>query len=628
MVVEKLPKRILYVDDDAATRYAMCRFLRHEGFEITEAADGAEALRHVASRPDLVILDVNLPDMDGFEVCKRIRSEPEFARTPVLMISATYLDGQSKINGLNSGADGYLTHPVEPPVLIAYVGALIRAREAEDELVRKGRQWQVTFDALSSGVCLTDAQGIIQQCNQAMLASWGTVDQLIGHSCEIIVSGHLVRQVQTHLIRAEADVFENDRWWHAVVDPVLDSDHTLTGMVVVMSDITERKQAEVTLQHLNEELEKRVAERTAALRESEERYRAIVEDQTELICRHLPDGTLTFANGAYCRYFDVSPDALADYDFFSFIADDDRAQVQEALASLGPATPHITFEHRVVIPDGQMRWLEWSDRYIVDEGGRLREYQAVGRDITVRKQAEETLRQALAREMEVNEIRSRFVSMASHDLRTPLAVIRSSSDILMRYSDQLSEEEQQKRFQRIQASTALIADMLDKLLVIEQSETGKLLFEPQEVDLHELCEAALDDFRISIASEHRLVFSYEGDCSEVCVDPRIVQHILHNLLSNAIKYSPDGSVVTLHVACEENQVHLSVHDEGIGIPEADQHKLFDPFHRAGNVGDVPGTGLGLTIVWHVVELHGGDISFTSEEGAGTTFTVTLPCVMG
>ena len=143
---------ILNVDDDEASRYAVSRILRQAGFEVMEAANGAETLRLVKENPDLVILDVHLPDMNGFEICRRIKADPATSLMPVLMLSATYRDDQSRVRGLESGADGYLAEPVEPLVLIAYVKALLRIRQSEAELQVAARQWRATFDAIGEDI--------------------------------------------------------------------------------------------------------------------------------------------------------------------------------------------------------------------------------------------------------------------------------------------------------------------------------------------------------------------------------------------------------------------------------------------------------------------------------------------
>ncbi len=159
---------ILLVDDDEAKRYAIAKVLSRAGYSIQEAGTGSEALRLAATRPDLVILDVRLPDIDGFEVCRRLKSDPATRAIPVLHVSSTFVNIEDKVHGLESGADGYLTNVAEPLELIATVRSLLRARRAEDAAQLTTRQWQSTFDAISDGVLLLDGKGQVVQVNRTL----------------------------------------------------------------------------------------------------------------------------------------------------------------------------------------------------------------------------------------------------------------------------------------------------------------------------------------------------------------------------------------------------------------------------------------------------------------------------
>ena len=234
------------------------------------------------------------------------------------------------------------------------------------------------------------------------------------------------------------------------------------------------------------------------------------------------------------------------------------------------------------------------------------------------------LQQALVREMELNEMRARFLAMASHDLRNPLAVIQATTDTLSGYGDRLSEDKKQDRFNRIRMSIKRMLELLDDVLTIAKTEARKLAFHPEPLDLAIFCEEILADFQMSLGSEHNFDVSLIGNDVDTIMDPKLLRHILNNLLSNAIKYSPEGSTVTFELTRDHRKTIFRIQDEGIGIPKSAQKRLFEAFHRADNVGTVPGTGLGLAIVKQSVELHGGTITGESEEGIGTTFIVTIP----
>ncbi|MBF0549187.1 MAG: response regulator [Deltaproteobacteria bacterium] len=243
---------ILNVDDNEIIRYLVTEILHREGFEVMEAATGNEALRLAAMIPDLIILDVHLPDMSGFEVCRRIRANPATAAIPILHLSATAVDDESRVTGLDSGADGYLTHPVPNSVLTAFVRSLIRMRQKDKELLAAARQWQVTFDAVSDLIWLMDAEQRILQCNKSTIRFLGKPStEIIGRPCyEVIhnlsepIAGCPSRCVKDTRCREEQVLSENNKWFNIAVDPIRDQNGNLVGFVHIMSDITDRKRME------------------------------------------------------------------------------------------------------------------------------------------------------------------------------------------------------------------------------------------------------------------------------------------------------------------------------------------------------------------------------------------------
>ncbi len=245
-------------------------------------------------------------------------------------------------------------------------------------------------------------------------------------------------------------------------------------------------------------------------------------------------------------------------------------------------------------------------------------------DITQRKRAEVELLSALQREKELSEMKSKFVSIASHELRTPLATILSSAELLEHYSDGLSAEDKLKMLHGIQGGVKRMNTMIEDVLIIGKAEAGALQFEPKPVDLAELCHKVVEELRGGVARQHIIQFERQFERGSVNLDEKLLRHILTNLLSNAVKYSPPGSTVSLQLAEREGEAVIEVNDQGIGIPVADQARMFESFHRASNVGNRQGTGLGLVIVKKAVELHGGTISIDSKADAGTRISVRLP----
>ena len=240
------------------------------------------------------------------------------------------------------------------------------------------------------------------------------------------------------------------------------------------------------------------------------------------------------------------------------------------------------------------------------------------------KQNEEELRKALEREKELSELKSRFVSMASHEFRTPLTTIASSSELIKLYTDTAQQPKREKHLRRIQSAVTNLTGILGDFLSLSKLEEGKISNVPSPVSLPELLEESVDDVHVLLKKEQSVVRDFEGLDEEVMIDKKILKNIMLNLLSNAIKYSDPGTTVWLTARLEQGTLKVRVQDEGIGIPESDQKHLFSRFFRADNAVNIQGTGLGLNIVHRYLELLGGSIDFESVEGKGTTFFFEVP----
>jgi PAS domain S-box-containing protein len=245
-------------------------------------------------------------------------------------------------------------------------------------------------------------------------------------------------------------------------------------------------------------------------------------------------------------------------------------------------------------------------------------------DVTERKRAEQELHNALAREKELGELKSSFVSMVSHEFRTPLEVIICSSDILDRYLDRLTPEQRQEHLQAIHHSVKRMSGMMEDVLLLGKVEAGKLDFKPMELNLPSLCRRVVDEILSATNHQNPIALEVDGEIARARGDEGLLRHIFTNLLSNAVKYSRPRGGVKFEARREKDQAVFRIRDEGLGIPSVDQERMFQSFHRGRNATHLPGTGLGLVIVKRCVELHGGSIRCESTEEVGTTFTVTLP----
>ncbi len=264
------PATILVVDDDEAKRYSIVKILQKAGFQTVEVATGAEALRSIANMPDLVILDVKLPDLSGFEVCRRIKADPKTSAVPILHLSTTFVDLEDRVQGLEGGADGYLTDVLEPIELIATVRALLRARRAEEAAQISNRQWQITFDAVNDGLVLLTREGHVAQVNQALRRMVGRPsERLTGCSFDGLLalggdpeSSPFLRMSKSQA-REVVELTLDGCWLHVAVDPLRDWQGEVAGAICIVSDVTERHEME-------EELRRRAAELAAADRRKDE----------------------------------------------------------------------------------------------------------------------------------------------------------------------------------------------------------------------------------------------------------------------------------------------------------------------------------------------------------------------
>ena len=241
------------------------------------------------------------------------------------------------------------------------------------------------------------------------------------------------------------------------------------------------------------------------------------------------------------------------------------------------------------------------------------------------EQTKDELDNALIREREVNSMKSRFISIASHEFRTPLATVLSSLSLVEKYAELKEDEKRNKHIGRIKSSVRNLTDILNDFLSLNKLEEGKVFVNIEGFNLHDLIEGIRQELQeIAKKSQKiKLSCSHHGHCV-VNLDKNLIRNIIINLVSNAIKFSPEDSPIKINAELSESELILSVKDQGIGIPEADQKHLFERFFRSSNAGEIQGTGLGLSIVAHYVSLLKGSIKFESKENEGTTFYVHLP----
>jgi PAS domain S-box-containing protein len=405
------------------------------------------------------------------------------------------------------------------------------------------------------------------------------------------------RRVETLALRRTGEEFQVE----LSIWPVRAGDsHTFSSFI---RDISRRKAAE------------------RALADSEAKYRKVVENVNEGILITAA-GRILFANPRALELTDLDDETAKSRPFIEFIHPDDRERViGNHLRRLKGEAVENHYQFRVLLRNGEARWLEISA--VVFEWQNAPATLNFLTDVTERRQIEQDMRAALARERELSELKSRFVAVASHEFRTPLAAILSSTELLDDYGARLPDDERKEIVGLIKNAVARMNKMVEQVLLTSRLESGKFAFEPMPRNIPELLVQVAAEMDQANPQAGRIAMQCEGVEQPRLVDAKLLSHILVNLLGNALKYSPPDSAVTCVASVEGERLRLSITDRGIGIPAADLPRLFESFHRGTNVGNIQGTGIGLHIVKECVELHNGSIEVQSVPGQGATFHVRL-----
>lgn len=247
--------------------------------------------------------------------------------------------------------------------------------------------------------------------------------------------------------------------------------------------------------------------------------------------------------------------------------------------------------------------------------------------IVVRKQAEEEARKAFEKERELNELKSKFVSIASHEFRTPLSTILSSTSLIQQYQERGELGKIDKHIARVKSSVHHLTGILNDFLSLGKLEEGRIEVANETISLNHFFDEVKEEMKHTLKEDQQLLVDFMQPELNFQTDPKILRNILFNLISNASKYSDAGKTIHLNASYTTDTVRLEVRDEGIGIPQSEIKHVFDRFFRATNAANMQGTGLGLNIVKRYVDLLQGDIRFTSEEGKGSSFIITLPLTL-
>ncbi|MBP0000514.1 MAG: PAS domain-containing protein [Cyanobacteria bacterium SID2] len=569
--------------------------------------------------------------------------------------------------------------------LLARINRQLRERDLLALKVQSSElQLRQLLEAIASAVLVVDADGNTIQVipTQAVLDESSSpkdkaetlVDRTVAQFLHPDRGAQFLEPVRLALQTQNVQTFEyevsiGDRqvWYSAEVSPIAESDSALW----VAREIVPYKPIEPGLADLSGAIERRVAARTIALQEDNDNLQRELskrqqveealqrsEKRFEIALKHSPISVFTKNLQQRYTWAYNPPDGLDNEVFIGrsnaeiFSLEDARYlnNLERRVLSSGTGTREaafVTIDERLHYYDLTVdplhdrqgntvgivyAWMDITDRKLAEEALKTLNYEleSIVEERTAQLQATNTqLLQALAAARELNDLKSRFVTMTSHEFRTPLTTILGSVELLKHYSHKWNEAKKQVYLDRIRTTVGHMTCLLDDILTLNKAETGQLVLSPVELNLLELCQGIVKGCADSNDRSHPILLTHRGLGDEssprnVKLDAWLLRQILTHLLSNAMKYSEPGTPIDFNLVLESEYVSFAIQDRGKGIPLADRKHLFASFHRANNVGNVQGTGLGLSIVKKAVDLHRGTIQIDSTEEVGTTVTVTIP----
>lgn len=340
----------------------------------------------------------------------------------------------------------------------------------------------------------------------------------------------------------------------------------------------------------------------------------------ELLCIASSDGYFLKMSREWENVLGYTIEELMSRPLTDFIHPDDINPTQLVLTHLNDQQPVHFFINRYRTKNGDFRYLEWNS---MPAGNRI---YAAARDITDRIDLQQSLEQTVQKEKQLNDLKSRFVSMASHEFRTPLTSILMSTETLRSYWPRMNAQQIDSKLANIHSQISHLTTIVTNVLQLTRIQEGKLLPDLKLVQLTELCRSVIKSFVPDDSVRQTIRFSSTAEQPEILADEVMIRQVLINLLSNALKYSQPDPQVEVTLTSNGKMVEIKVADNGIGIPEKDQKNVFQPFFRAANAKGIEGNGLGLNIVKETIQLHGGRVRFDSSLLKGTTFYIELPVV--
>ena len=624
---------ILIADDQPDNLMLLSRYLDREGYGYIKASDGLETLEMVRTHlPDLVLLDINMPHKDGFEVLGEIRADPITEHIPVIILTAARLDPAEIQSGLNMGADDYVTKPFDHKELLARIHTKLRVKQAEDMIRRQNRELKLLPEI---GKELSARLNIEEIASILLKRTGETLGAMLGHMVILNPNGSyqkthycddssssrqtpfsLPKKVLLEIANDSRQGFiiddtRNDPYWGSVdndsarsvvVVPMFGRHHLLGVLLLGNEQIGYFKlehllllqaicsQASIAIEN---------AQLNETMAQERQHLAAVLQNAADAILMFDAENRLSMVNPAGQKLF-------TDYEM--------RIGRQLA-AGMGYDALLQSLQHAQQSGSSLAGEIEWPDKRIfsaaitsIKEGGCV----VVLHDVS--------------RFKELEKVKDEFIATASHDLRNPITSINGFSH-LMKQAGPLTDM-QGDFLTRIQDAAVQMSQLVENMLNLAKMDLGQEL-KHETVDLSQLLTKVTDEFKPHAQAKGQTLTLEQAAASQVRGDELQLLQALRNLVGNAVKYTPDNGAITIGMEQRDGKSLIKVCDNGYGIPATSLPFIFNRFYRVRNNGhsEIEGNGLGLAIVKSIIGQHDGEVTVESEPGVGSCFTVSLPSLV-
>ncbi|GFE91696.1 hybrid sensor histidine kinase/response regulator [Steroidobacter agaridevorans] len=635
---------ILLVDDQPARLLTYEAVLSGMDVECVRALSGREALKQLLSREfALILLDVNMPDMDGFETARVIREHPRWERTPIIFVTGMNISELDQLKGYEVGAIDYISVPVVPEILRTKVSVLVELHQRRRHLETLNNSLTQARTELeirhANAIAERDAQlhAVFEHPTemfvvlQAMRDPCGTIVDfqyrdanansldLLGYTRKQLVGCLLTEMFdpeQASRVIAQCAQVLQTRQVCRYEAQHRDKDFFVTlfamGPDCVVSsgtNITERKRAE------------------AALRHSEARQRALLDHAPVGVAHHSLDGKFEYVNRAFCKLTGYSSEELYTKRWQDLTHPEDVTRDQQlAQQVIGGKLDDYTVETRYVRKDGSIVWVNLFGNFVADDQGRAVQGLAVAIDITDQINSQRLLRESETRLRDANERKDEFLAMLSHELRNPAAAIGNAAQALSRLA--VNREKEQSLIGIVERQIGQLGHLLDDLLDVSRITQGRIEINRERISLQSCIDVALETTQPQIQEKkHRLTLSMCPEPLWVDADKVRLAQCIANLLTNAAKYTESGGEIHVRTMTENDAAVVSISDNGIGMPAELIPRAFELFEQGERALDRSqgGLGIGLAVCRMLMEMQGGTVTGSSPGvGHGSTFTLRMP----